>query len=72
MAFFVTECAIESRSLIQRCASLQEEVKLKQAESKFLERKHRELHSTSFMYEQEQSQLQKLIDQLTSFINAYR
>lgn len=70
--FFVAECAIEGQSLKQRCASLQDDIKHKQAESKFLERKHRELHSTSFMYEQERSRLQKLINQLTGFINAYR
>lgn len=55
-----------------KCAELKEKVKFKQAESKFLERRHRELHSTFFGYEQEQKKIQKTIDHLTKITNAFR
>lgn len=51
---------------------LKEEVQLKQAESKYLERKRRELRASSFLLEQERLKLQKCFNQLTKIVNSFR
>lgn len=72
MFFFLTERAIETQGLRQRCGMLKEEVQLKQAESKYLERKRRELRASSFLLEQERLRLQKCIDQLNNIVDSFR
>lgn len=71
MLFFI-ERAIESQNLHHRCSMLREEVQLKQAESKFLERKRRELRASSFLLEQERLRLQKCVEQLTKIVDSLR
>lgn len=63
---------METQNLRQRCTTLKEEVQLKQAESKYLERKRRELRASSFLLEQEQLRLQKCINQLTKVVDSFR
>lgn len=62
----------EIETLSKRCTTLKEEVVTKQSEVKYLERRHRELHSILFLREQETKRLQKLIDQLNKIVNAFR
>lgn len=51
---------------------LKEQVQLKQGESKYLERKRRELRASSFLLEQERLRLQKCLDQLTKIVDSFR
>lgn len=62
----------EIQMLGRRCVKIKEKIRIKQVESKYLERKHRDLHSSYFHYEQEYVQLKKAFDNLTNIINAFR
>lgn len=63
---------LEIEQLKSRCASLKEEIVMRQFEVKYLERRQRELHSSTFMADQERKRLQKTLDQLKNIINAFR
>ncbi|KAK9736650.1 Protein of unknown function (DUF3736) [Popillia japonica] len=69
---YANERSIEIKTLRKRCEKLKKDVQVKQAETKYLERKHRELHSKNFISEQEKNRLQNAIDHLTNIINALR
>lgn len=70
--FTIIERESEIEMLKQRCTELKENIKLKQTESKYLERRHRDLHSMSFVQEQENIRLQNTIENLTKIIHAFR
>lgn len=73
--FFVSllsERTLETDGLRQRCTMLSEQVQLRQAESKYLERKRRELRASSFLLEQERLRLQKCVDGMTKLVDSFR
>lgn len=68
----LVERTLEISTLKKRCEELKKEVQLRQAESKYLERRHRDLHSASFVCEQDKVRLQSTIDHLTNIIKSFR
>lgn len=68
----ITDRDVEMTTLQKRCKELQDEIRMKQGESRSLEKKHRELHLKSFHYNQEYTQLKKNYENLTNIIKAFR
>lgn len=70
--YLITERERDLMDLSKSNNLLKEDIMMKKLEVKYLERRKRELNSTSFLREQERIRLQKLLDQLTNIVNAFR
>lgn len=70
--FLFKDREMEVTTLKNRFTELQEEIRSKQVESRGLEKKHRELHLTSFHYQQEYTQLKRNYDNLTNIVKDFR
>nr|XP_022915892.1 uncharacterized protein LOC111425848 isoform X1 [Onthophagus taurus] len=64
--------SVEIRTLRSRCAVLKREMEVKLDEMKYLERKHRDLHSKKFLSDQERINLQTAVDHLTKIVKSFR